>query len=251
MIILHVMKSLFFRRSLFVFLFGSLIAGTATAQYSSNWFGVRAGINVANETFSQLPDNSSTGMKVGALGGLTFEHWFGETWAVNASLLFDQKGVTEEYSTTAQNRQYTLPSGFSGIYSGDDNFALNYIEIPVLLKVAIGDGDVRPFLNAGPSFGLLLSASESTTGQVAPATDLKSYLSSTDVSLYIGGGIIDQLYRGPMITFDAGYAVGLTKIYKTVPALMTTSGTNFPAPIDPSTAKSGDIRITLGVMWKL
>jgi hypothetical protein len=235
--------------TLFLFLFA--IAAPLRAQYSSSWWGIRAGVNLANEAIT-TPENATVGIKPGILGGLTFEHWFDETWGINASLLYNQKGTSEVYATSAANREIdtTGKENFK-LYSGNDDYTLSYLEIPVLLKFSFGEGDIRPYISAGPSFGVLLGASETATGDLMPVTDLKSFLQSVDVSIYGGLGLVDEIYQGPMITFDAGYAAGLTKIYKSSPSRVATDGRPFPDPIDPATAKSGDIRITIGAMWKL
>ncbi len=229
------------------------------AQYSSSWWGVRLGANFASEGLDSLPASTTTGMKTGVIGGLAYDHWFNDTWGVDISALYDQKGVSEQYSPSAAIRSSALIGRNDTpaiVYSGNDNYTLNYIEVPVVVKFSFGMGDIRPYIDAGPSFGFLLGASESADGSVVPVSDLKSYLNSVDVSVYVGLGIADELYHGPMITFDAGYAAGLTKIYKSTasPDALTrlaTNGKTFPIPIDPTSAKSGDIRVLLGVMWPI
>ncbi len=232
-------------------------AGTLRAQYASSWWGLRAGVNLANESLT-AQDNSSVSMKAGALGGLVFEHWFNDTWGLSASLLFDQKGASEQYASSAYNREITSDSGkVTTLYSGTDDFSLSYLEIPVLLKFSFGEGDIRPYIAAGPSFGVLLGASESTSsvaaneGTIAPIDNLKSYVQGLDISIYGGLGLADEIYHGPMLTFDAGYASGLTKIFKSTPPRVATNGQSFPASIDLSTAKSADIVIAIGVLWQL
>lgn len=222
------------------------------AQYATSWWGLRAGVNLASESIT-APENSTVGIKPGVVGGLTFEHWFNDTWGLNASLLYIQKGAGEVYATSAGNREIetdTVNKTYT-LYSGNDNYTLSYLEIPVIIKFSFGEGDIRPYVAAGPSFGFLLGASETATGNLQPATDFKSNLQSVNVSLYGGLGLSDELYHGPMITFDAGYAAGLTKIYKSSPPRFATDGHSFPQPIDPATAKSSDILITLGLMWRM
>ncbi|HET6400721.1 MAG TPA: porin family protein [Candidatus Kapabacteria bacterium] len=241
------------------------VTGTLRAQYATSWWGLRAGVSLASESIT-VPDNATVGIKPGVLGGLAYEHWFDDTWGLNASLLYDQKGVSEVYATSAGARVKNNGAG-PGIYSGNDDFTLSYLEIPVVIKFSFGEGDIRPYVAAGPSFGLLLGGSESPTGDLAPVTDLKSYLQPINVSFYGGLGLSDELYHGPMITFDAGYAGGLTKIYKSNPPgatitnsdgsvtytnpRMATDGQVFPHPIDPTNAKSSDILITVGIMWRM
>ncbi len=225
---------------------------SASAQFSlrsiggTAWFGVQGGISYAGESISSLPDNASTSMTTGAIGGLSFEYWLDNAWAVGAGVLYTQKGINELYAPNARNRDTN-----NVIYSGSDNFSMGYLEIPILIRYSMGLGDVRPYICAGPSIGMLLQSSESVSGSVAPISDLKSDLQSTDLSLYAALGIMDAIPNGPILFFEAGFAVGLSNIYKSTPERFATSGISFPEPIDPTGAKTGDIRVTIGAMWPL
>ncbi len=213
------------------------IAPTLRAQYSSTWLGIRAGASLAGMSFDSIPDGASTGLKFGVLGGLTLEHWFDESWAINIGAQYVQKGIHEEYAQHSLARPLTQ--------YGNDDFSLGYIEVPVTVKMAFGTNDFRPYAFVGPSFGFLMSASETVDGTITPITDLKSNLQSMDISLYFGLGLMDRVYQGPTYFFDAGYAAGLTKIFKSAPSR------DFQNPIDPSTAKSSNFRLTMGAMWQI
>ncbi len=269
-------KKLAFSSFALVFL---LAAAPLRAQYSSSWWGVRAGVNLANESVT-LPDNTTANFNAGLIAGLAYEHWFDDTWGLDVSLLFDQKGVQEAYSGSAVNRQIPVGTDSTNLFAGNDNFNLSYLELPIVIKYSFGEGDIKPYIDAGPTFGFLVGASESTSatsnakGIIAPVGPpqlpaLKSELNSLDMGVYVGLGITDELYNGPMLLFDAGYSFGLTKIYKNVPTTnytdpnhpsspaqveplrYATDGTVFPYPVDPTNAKSGDLRIVIGAMWRL
>jgi hypothetical protein len=245
------MKYHFFKSLFFLSVFFSMPV-VASAQFSvaliggSMWIGVRAGANLASESFDSIPLNASTGMKTGLIGGISLEYWLDNNWAVSSGIVFDQKGTDEQYSSNASNREVG-----NTIYSGTDDFSLNYLEIPILLKYALGVGVIRPYICAGPSLGELLSASETVSGNIEQLSNFKSDLQSTDISIYAALGLMDQVYHGPILLFEAGYASGVTSIYKSTPARTATDGTNFPDPITPASVKSGDIRITIAAMWPL
>ncbi len=226
------------------------LSTAAQAQYSSSWIGVRVGANIAGESIDPIDpnlDNATSGLKFGILGGVQYDHWFGEMWGFGVGLLFDQKGTHEDYPAGKTANNVLNPDGsLNAAYIGEDNDALNYLEIPIVLKLAFGDGDVKPYLFAGPSIGILLSASNATTGIVPPIADLKSHLNATDISISFGAGLSDKLNSGQILFFDVGYAAGLTKIYKDQP-----DRTPIPHPVGHTTSKSGDIRITIGMMWEL
>ena len=222
------------------------LSTASKAQYSSNWVGVRLGANFGGESIDSTYDNATNSLKFGILGGAQFDHWFDDNWGVGIGLLFDQKGTSELYAQASVNNQVKQPDGNYITYSGNDNYTLNYLEIPIVFKAAFGDGDVKPYLFAGPSIGILLSASDKTDNNIPPVTNLKTYLNSTDISIYFGGGFLDKLNTNEAFFFDAGYSAGLTKIYKTAP-----DRTPLPLPVQHLTSKSGDIRITVGMMWAM
>ena len=252
------MKTNFLKSIVFLSLFFAMPIVASAQQFAlpsiggTMWLGVRAGANFANETSITPPANATTSIVTGGIGGLEIELWFDNSWAVSAGFLYDQKGVGEQYANSAQNREVG-----NIIYSGNDNFSMSYIEIPVLLKYTLGRGSVRPYLAAGPSIGSLLSANETASGTIAPLSDLKSDLQSIDLSVYGAVGLIDQIYHGPILSFEVGYAAGMSKIFKLSPTRFVvsqtpaTDGLRFPDPIDPSSAKSGDFRVTIGAMWQL
>ena len=258
----NAMNTNFSKSIVFLSLFSALSVVASAQQFAlpslggTTWLGVRGGANFANETSITPPANATTSIVTGGIGGLEIELWFDNSWAISAGVLYDQKGVGEQYANSAQNREIG-----NIIYSGNDNFSMNYIEVPVLLKYTLGRGSVRPYLAAGPSIGSLLSANEAVSGTIAPISnlksDLKSDLQSIDLSVYGAVGLVDQIYHGPILSFEVGYAAGMSKIFKVSPTRFvisqtpSTDGTRFPDPIDPSTAKSGDFRVTIGAMWQL
>ena len=226
--------------AMLLLLLGSFQAARAQYSYAAHtadsWFGIRGGVNLAGGSLDSELQATSNGLHTGILAGVQFDHWFGDMWAVGVQLLYDQKGAHEEYATG---------SVIHPDLSGTEDFTFNYLEIPVLLKIAFSSTSVKPYAFAGPSIGILMSATDkqaltTSTGSI----DYKPYLKSTDVSLYFGVGLLDELYNGPMLFLDAGYAAGLTTIYNSTPP-------NRETLIDNSSAKSGDIRIAAGVMWKL
>jgi hypothetical protein len=208
-------------------------------QKASTWVGFQFGTSIGSESVTLPSDNSATsGFKFGLVLGPDLEHWFSDDWGISTGLLFMQKGVDEQYATSSSARG---TNGFDT--SGNDNFSINYIEVPILLKWAFGYGEIRPFVFAGPSFGFLLSASESTDGEIPPINNLKSYLNTVDYSVVFGAGVMERIFKGPAITFDAEYEAGFAKVYNSEPPRP------FSQPIGQTSATSSEIIITIGAMW--
>jgi hypothetical protein len=137
---------------------------------------------------------------------------------------------------------------------------LDYIELPVMARLAFGD-KVRFFVNAGPYFGYLVRARALTQGTSAvymdeagtqpviippdteplfidlgAETDVKDSLKKTNIGLAGGGGLICPFGPGDIL-LEARFQLGLTTIQKDVEA----SGKS----------QTGAIVISLGYMLPL
>ncbi len=248
------MKKYFIAFLAFFSVSASVIQTTRGQQFQnpSTLVGIRVGTTLGGQSSGTTTDGTTSGLKFGILGGAQVEHWFSDNWGIGLSVLYNQKGASETYSEGSINHRFTdTTRNIDTICSGTDDFTLNYLEIPIHLKYALGYGDVMPYVFVGPSFGLLLSGSDKTTGLISAIGDVKPFLQSLDISIDFGAGFIDHIYNGPTIFFDAGYSAGISNIYKSNPPRTVTVGGSFPNPIDHTTSKSGDIRIGLGAMWPI
>lgn len=165
------------------------ISATAQAQIS---FGVKAGASLTNFTGDDTSDLKS---KIGAHGGLVAKFGVNDMFSIQPELLYSMKGARIEF--------------------GDEKYAssLNYIDVPVLAKVATGDNGSGLFFELGPQFGFLVSANQEspdpTTGNKVD-TDIKELLNTFDFGYAAGLGY--QLESGPMIGLR--YNGGITKLEK-------------------------------------
>lgn len=112
-----------------------LLLTLSTARAQSR-VGIVGGINQATivmqpaETFDY-----KTGMNV----GLFYDRLVGSYVAINITGVYSERG---------------------GYYpDGDAEFSLDYVENDLRFKILVGDGDVQPYLMAGPKLGYLISAS--------------------------------------------------------------------------------------------
>jgi len=144
----------------------TIIIATAviTGAWSQVSFGIKAGLNIANQVYTGGSFTSSPGKMLGFHGGVYLHAKMGKF------------GMQPEayYSMTGSNRTY---SGASS-----DGVKTNYISLPILLRWNITD-----FFNihAGPQFGLLLSAKRTINGTT---TDIKNQVKSGDFGIAGGAG---------------------------------------------------------------
>lgn len=114
---------------------------------------------------------------------------------------------------------------------------LSFIELPLLIKCSLSAGDIRPYLIAGPSLGLLQKAEGvSRFGSAAEEREnIKKDFKSADIGINAGAGIGANL-GGAYVFAEGLYGYGLTRINKD-----TTEGT----------AKNRGMQLRAGVTLRL
>jgi len=163
-----------------------LIAGLSFATTQAQiGFGIKAGANFSNFTGTDAQQGFST--LVGFNGGVLVKLHLGGGWSIQPEALYSGQGA-----------KFTDSSGNSG------NLHNAYLNIPVLLCYKL------PFglsFQAGPQFGLLMSANVTSQGV---SVDTKSLYKSSDVSIIMGAAFKTPFKLG----FDARYNLGVTNIEK-------------------------------------
>lgn len=157
--------------------------------------GIKAGLNLANLTGSDIDENK---MMLTFGGGAFIEYSFNSQFAIQPEALFMMKGTKAE--------------------EGDEKINLTYIEVPVLLKFKPAmEGNFKPSIFAGPALGLLMSAKadvyDEVEDEIVEDVDIKDDMKSIDFGIAFGAGFMYMMQNGGGITFDARYTMGLGKIY--------------------------------------
>lgn len=148
-------------------------------------FGVKGGLNLSNVTGEDAGESS---MKIGAVGGAFLCYSITEIFAIQPEVLFTMKGAKGDEDGT------------------EVAWKVNYIEIPLLLKVKLPtEGNIKPALFAGPALGLLMSAK-------AEDEDMKDNMKSMDFGIVAGAGIGYKMEKGVLFA-EARYEVGLGTVY--------------------------------------
>lgn len=167
--------------------------------------GLHAGVNVAS--ISRNPDALSVS-PLAAKAGFVFSGILDvrltDLLYFQPGLSYTQKGYTQTFSDITVT------------------FALDYLEIPVLLKTKFGKDELKPYLFAGPNIGFNLSAQGSAPN--VAASDIKEFVEPLDVALEFGGGIEVVVAPKVNLLFDVRYALGLSDIDKSSNASINTRG---------------------------
>ncbi len=163
-------------------------------------FGIKAGGNMAKPTGSDVDDIEGTlKTKVGFVGGVFIAFNLSNSFSIQTEVLYTMKGATYEYTDVEETVEEKL--------YGD------YIEIPVLLKLKLLAGPVRPFIFAGPYVGFKLSEKLEVMGEEIPMEE--AILKNNDYGAIFGGG----LQLGSKFHLDVRYSMGLQKIIDDVESI--------------------------------
>lgn len=121
----------------------------AAPAQSAGWHtGLRAGINAASIR-GDFADIAGPNRKMGLVVGGVVENEFSPGVAVEANLLYVQKGATFESEYTDYTGQPL------GVFESHLN--LEYLEVPVLVCISLPAlGSATPYLIGGPTVGIAL-----------------------------------------------------------------------------------------------
>lgn len=176
----------------------------------------KAGITFANPALSKenvlANGRSSLASLTGGLG-VSFRLTRDNFLSIQPEILYSRKGLV--------NKQ---------LLSSDIHYQLNYVELPLLLKVNFGGEKVKLYVNAGPSIGYLLNGRlKGRTGNtsilnpaseynvpiefvdrpVGPSLNLL-YANRIEAGLNFGGGVGYAFAGNTVVFLDVRYNLGLT-----------------------------------------
>ncbi len=182
---------------LLVALLALFIALPANAQVK---LGVIGGVNIANLNGedvggAKIDFSNRTAFGVGGV----LDVGLNENVALSFEPMYLQKGA--EFSETDPD-----------LGTATFTSKANYLEVPVLLKIAFGTGSARPYLMAGPTIGFNLSSKfELSVPGFSAEIDADKVTKSTDFGLVGGAGV--SFTAGTSSIFVEGrYSLGLSDI---------------------------------------
>jgi len=179
-----------------------LAAGLAYSSSAQLLIGPKIGVNFATlraikvEGAEKEAFNDNNEYKTGMHFGLALHKGFNQRFAFQTELLFTQLGSKSISPATA-----TTPKG-------ELNLTNSYLQVPAMIKVVFGEGDVNFFINAGPYVGFW------TARQVANEDpgDFSDKFNRWDVGLNGGAGL--SIKAGPgFATLEGRYGFGLLSLY--------------------------------------
>ena len=187
----------------------TLFASDAFSQFS---IGARGGIHIADYAISGADGfGTNPESRLGPLVGVVSEIRFSDNFAIQPELNFLQKGASQDIQFS--------DSLFGGLRVEAEVF-VNYLELPVLLKVGSSFSTLRVDALVGPGFGYAMSGKTkgTITTNGVPESEEESIdfdedgFSRTDFSLHFGGMLTFQAGGAAKIFVDGRYILGLTNL---------------------------------------
>ncbi len=173
---------------------------TPTDTSAQTVIGVKGGIGIAS--LSLDPDVEGFDSRTTFTGGGFATFSLGETFFLQPEVLYAPKGAKGD------------------IEGVDATFALDYIEVPLLIGAAfdLGSSSVKPRVFAGPSvafeIGCDVSGSEGGTSVSLSCSEIDLETKSVDFGLVFGAGVAIPLGSVQLI-IDGRYDLGLSDINDT------------------------------------
>lgn len=177
-----------------LFLGLAVVASTFTFAQQ---FGVKGGMNVSSlSKDASLSDQKS---KIGFNAGFFMNAPLSSEFSIQPELIYTQYGAKGVWTNPIDNNKYSSASH------------LDYIAVPVMFQY---NATPNFYLEAGPEFGLLVSATDKlkneTTGASSTSDNYKDQLNGFNFGLGIGLGY----YFTPSFGLTTRYVAGFTDIYK-------------------------------------
>ncbi len=203
------MKNLFTSIALILIL---VVSSNVNSQ--SIALGIEGGINIANITATPTATTSS---RTGIIAGGIIDINITPNITITSGLRYNMKG----YESVVGATTFTIKLG--------------YLEFPALLKVKFPLTEIKPYLIAGPTLGIKLSATQTqSTATQTVDTDVSSSVESTDFGLLFGAGMDFRVGARTLLFVQPAYSLGLSNILKNAPT---------------STIKNNGFQITAGVKF--
>jgi len=175
------------------------LAVTAAADAGEMSFGFKGGLMMANVT--GVPDEweDVQTWRNSMCGGIFLNYAFDEALSIQPELLYMPKGVgvSLDYASLA----------------ADATAAMDFIELPVLLKYTFRSGSgLRPCIFAGPSIAFAVDSKlDIDIWWFSTDIDISDYTNDTDFSLVAGAGVGYETKYG-ILTFDARFQRGFANV---------------------------------------
>jgi hypothetical protein len=202
----------------------------------TNYIGPMIGVNLANVKIDPKPDDLDFSTRTGLVAGGALLIYLSPNFGLQVEPAYMQKGAKVTAEEGNEKAEATLQAA--------------NIDIPVLLKIGLGQGTTQPYLIVGPTLGFVVGDvklvidkvtvdGQDVTNQI-PEDEREEKLEakSTEFGVTFGAGIMFPVGKNQLF-IEGGYNLGLTNIAQ-------------PEDADDETdVKTTGIQIKAGILFSL
>lgn len=177
------------------------------------YFGAKLGLNIANLYGINKSDDMKS--KMGLNIGASFGFRFSDILSLGTEINYEQKGYKESIDSTSID-------GFDLKITSKSKTRYNYLTIPLLLRISVGESS-KFYFEIGPYLGLLMSAKQVNKTDYSIAgiktsldtvIDIKDHSNSMDYGVAVGAGFFIPFIKdriNPVAGIFAGirYNIGI------------------------------------------
>ena len=144
-------------------------------------------------------------------GGVIADYFFSENYAFSTGLIYNARGAGVKYRYTRPNPNPTDPVVTQ---QGSDEFSIQYLEIPLTIKLYTNDvaTDTKLYFQAGGSLDPRISAKVNNNKLDAADNKNTKHFNFMDVSVLIGAGAERQVGESTKVFGGLSYHRGLFDI---------------------------------------
>jgi len=161
--------------------------------------GVLGGLNLATISIDPDPGADFSGRTVFGFGGVVGVG-LGENTSLYVEPMYIEKGGVR--SAIGEDDEVKT----------DNEIKLAYLDVPFMLRFALGSGNIQPYVMVGPTIGFNLTAKVEESGGSNPGErDMKEDINSVDFGFGFGAGVSLPLGKSSIFV-ETRYALGLSDI---------------------------------------
>ncbi|MBX2968389.1 MAG: PorT family protein [Cyclobacteriaceae bacterium] len=216
-----------------------IMAVTASAQTIIPKVGMTLS-TLDGETIDQTDYFDSYKYTPGFAFGVGYRIGFGELISIQPELLFIQKGWKNEYG---------FDDGIGYLERYTETVKLNYLELPILLRIALGPDNFKFHINAGPSIGFGINGKYDSKYEYGYPGFLDSITSDGDVKFEDSPDNEEDLFIPNRIEFGAQIGGGVTLFDKVM--IDVRYGLGLTDLNDDGKSKNRVLQFTVGVPIRL
>lgn len=180
------------------------VSAVSAAHAAPIHWGVRGGISAA-ELGGDFGDATKSSLKSGLDAGVTLAVPFADRFSLSTGASYVNKGSVSEGEGTDP---FGNPTG-----TFESKWKFDYVEVPLLLRVEITQAPgLRPYVEAGPSLGILLDAVFEPGIGPFGSQNIKDTLRPLDVGYAVGVGATLPLQSG-RVGFGVRYTSAFSDAY--------------------------------------